>query len=85
MATYPGHEITTIPVNVANGIPRGKKVIYQNIGEVEVYLVQSAVADDGKPNKLRGRQYADSATFAVGNEPIWAFTRGGKSELAVRY
>ena len=85
MANQAGHDLTADPVDISDGIAADTEIIVQVVSGVEVYIVEATDADDGKPNRVRGDPYFDSAGYTIGTDPIWAYTSGGKAELAMSY
>ena len=82
-----GHDITKDPTDISDGIANGTKIIIQVIRGSEIWLKESANADDNvKPNRLKGDPDFEYAEYTIGDDPIWAYKLdSGKSELAVAY
>ena len=90
MANEDGHQITSIPVDIAKDITSGTKVKYQNISGSDILLFEGTAVDRDKgdklPNILRGPPFFDFADYTIGSDSIWAYTLSGdRSALAVSY
>ena len=86
MANKDGYDITTVPVDIADGISAGTSVKFQNIGARDVLLFEGtemARDNGGNPNVMRGAPFFDPFTYTIGSDPIWAWVKNPNRPSAI--